>query len=125
MNGFFMVNGVTRLQHWVLLAREARFEVATLTRLCHASERQVERYFQRNFGRTPQNWLAEQRMVDARMLLLETESVKCAALHLGFKQESHFCREFKRVNGMTPTKFLLRAQRANREFILHNRAMQH
>jgi AraC-like DNA-binding protein len=42
-------------------------------------------------------------------LLSKVHSVKDAAYPLHFKHSSHFCREFKRHYGMTPSQFV-RAQ---------------
>ena len=67
--------------------------------------RQMERYFQDDFGCSPHEWLQEQRMVAARQLLMESNSVSSVARQLGFKQISHFSREFKRYYDLTPSVF--------------------
>ena len=71
------------------------------------SVRQLQRYFLEELGRTPKSWLNEQRMIAARKLLLvHGMSVKATSAQLGFKQPSHFCREFKRSYDMTPSQFV-------------------
>ncbi len=72
------------------------------------SVRQLQRYFLDEIGRTPKAWLNEQRMIAARKLLFEGQSVKAVAIQLGFKQASHFCREFKRSYRMTPMQYVSR-----------------
>lgn len=68
--------------------------------------RQIERYLQRELGRTPEDWLSEQRIIAARRLLLESRSIKQVAAELKIKHVPHFCRQFKRYYGMTPSEFL-------------------
>ena len=92
---------------WEGLAKAARFNNRELARMCRISVRQLQRDFRRCIGRTPQEWLDEQRMIAAQRLLKLGLSVKAVAIELGFKQTSHFCRQFKLLNGMTPSNFAL------------------
>ncbi|MFN7139856.1 MAG: helix-turn-helix transcriptional regulator [Limisphaerales bacterium] len=104
----------SRVQFWIMLARHARYNVQNLANSPDVSMRQIERYCREELGRSPQEWLNEQRIIAAKMLLLETESVKRVALDLGFKQVSHFCRQFKQAYGVTPSQYLLRQAVLNR-----------
>jgi len=90
---------------WEELAEAARYDANELAGLCGISARQLQRHFRRNFHRSPQNWLNERRLLAAQDLLRSGESVKKVALDLGFKQPSHFCRQFKNRNKMTPSQF--------------------
>jgi AraC-like DNA-binding protein len=58
------------------------------------------------FGRSAQEWLDELRLSAAAPLLRKRRSVKWVAYNLGFKQVSHFSREFKRHYGLSPTGYL-------------------
>jgi len=84
----------------------AKWSVATLAKDCGVSPRQLQRYFQRQFGRTPQDWLNEQRLNAAPPKLRSGQPVKVVALELGFKQSSHFCRKFKTYHQLTPSEFV-------------------
>ena len=75
--------------------------------------RQIERRCQEELGRAPQEWLNEQRMIAARFLLLETESIKRTAMELHYKYVSHFCKQFKKFYGLTPTEYLLQQRNLN------------
>ena len=57
-------------------------------------------------GRTPQDWLNEQRAVAARHLLLEGTELKQILKQLGFKQRSQFSRDFKKYHGISPSVFV-------------------
>jgi AraC-like DNA-binding protein len=102
--GFMARMGMTR-PGWERLAEAARYDAKELAKLCHLSVRQLERDFRRDLGRTPQDWLNEQRIKAAQPLLLSGQPVKVVALELGFKQVSHFCRQFKSMHKLTPSQF--------------------
>jgi AraC-like DNA-binding protein len=91
---------------WEELARAAGFRCSELARLCRLSTRQLRRQIRRQFGRSPQDWLNEHRIIAAQQLLLNGHLVKTVALELGFKQTSHFCRQFKLLRRMTPSEFV-------------------
>jgi AraC-like DNA-binding protein len=90
---------------WEGLAETSHYNANQLARLCGVSTRHLQRHFRRNFHCSPQSWLNERRLLVAQDLLLSGESVKKVALDLGFKQPSHFCRQFKSRNKMTPSQF--------------------
>lgn len=97
------------------MAGTACYDAKELAKLCSLSVRQLQRDFRRNFGRTPQDWLNEQRIKSAQQLLLSGQPVKKVALELGFKQVSHFCRQFKSLNNMTASEFVLIQPQAIKE----------
>ena len=88
------------------LATRAHFDAKELAKLCKLSVRQLQRDFRRQKGCTPQNWLNGQRLMVAQRLLQSGEPVKKVALDLGFKQSSHFCRQFKMRHNLTPAQFV-------------------
>jgi AraC-like DNA-binding protein len=101
-----MKNGLPQIQDWLARARAAQWCAATLANDCGVSPRQLQRYFQRTYARTPQDWLNEQRLQTAPTKLLTGQPIKVVASELGFKQSSHFCREFKAYHQMTPSEFV-------------------
>jgi len=103
------------IHHWVKLAKEAHFNSRELARLCNLSPRHLQRELNKRFGRTPQDWLNEQRIIASHYLLTSGQPVKNVAFELGFKQPSHFCRQFKSVFSITPSQFV-RTQMRNEYF---------
>jgi AraC-like DNA-binding protein len=97
---------IQTLDGWLALARESSFRVKVLSRKLSISQRQLQRYTQKVFRRSPQELLNEQRLTLAVGCLKEERSVKSVAFQLGFKQASHFSREFKAFYGLPPTAFL-------------------
>ena len=98
---------------WAILARTARYDVRELARLLQVTARQMQRYCRQELGCTPRRFLLHQRMEDAQLLLLEAETIKWVAAHLGFKQVSHFCRVFKRHHGVTPSEYIFKTRHAD------------
>jgi len=94
------------LGKWHQMARQAGYKRDRLSALLEICPRQLQRVTLRVFGRSPQEWLDEQRLAAAAGLLRKHRSVKYVAFQLSFKQVSHFSREFKRHYGITPTAFL-------------------
>jgi AraC-like DNA-binding protein len=90
---------------WEALAQKAHYNANELASLCGISTRQLQRHFRRNFHCSPQAWLNQRRLLFAQTLLLKGEPIKKVALDLGFKHTSHFCRQFKSHNNMTPSEF--------------------
>jgi AraC-like DNA-binding protein len=109
-------DSLSRSNQWVRLAKECLYDERLVARRCTVSVRQLQRYFLDDFGRSPKAWLNEQRMVAARNLLFEGNPVKMVASQLGFKQPSHFCREFKRSYRMTPSEYLATKTGAAKRF---------
>ncbi|HXT10525.1 MAG TPA: helix-turn-helix transcriptional regulator [Candidatus Angelobacter sp.] len=102
MGKMFLVKG-----QWEALAKASHYDANELARLCGISTRQLQRRFHRSFHCSPQHWLNERRLFAAQRLLLSGDSVKKVALDLGFKQPSHFCRQFKCRTKMTPSQFAI------------------
>ena len=98
------------LEQWEQLAGAARYDAKELAKLCNLSVRQLERDFRRGLERSPQDWLNEQRIKAAQQLLLSGQPVKVVALELGFKQTSHFCRQFKSQVNLTPSQYAAQNQ---------------
>ncbi len=62
--------------------------------------------FKAETGSPPGRYLRELRMKVAATLLEESfMSVKEVMVRVGFRDESHFVRDFKRINGITPTQY--------------------
>ncbi len=71
------------------------------------SLRQLERYSKAVYRQTPLAWLRTLRFREAQALLARGETVKATAYTLGYRQISHFSREFKREVGVCPTDFVM------------------
>lgn len=105
MNRIWRQKNLRGTAQWLILARSSHYNARMLAEMCGVTLRQLERYFEGDLGRSPQDWLNEQRMVAARYLLAEIPLVKTVGIKLGYKRLSHFSRDFKRCYGITPSRF--------------------
>jgi AraC-like DNA-binding protein len=92
---------------------EAHFdEPVTLAQLAALSALSVSRFataFRQRFGLSPYRYLCRLRIQRAQSLLLAGVPGVTVATEVGFFDQSHFGRHFKRCCGMTPTTFVERA----------------
>ena len=70
--------------------------------LCPASLRSLERFFAKQFKRTPGQWTRELGCGLARQLVAEGWSNKAVAAELGFTDEALSCHQFKRTSSTRP-----------------------
>jgi AraC-like DNA-binding protein len=97
-----------RVNDWIELGQEARYDATELARLCAVSCSQLRRYFASEFGEAPQTLLNEIRLWHTGHLLSSSIlSVKDISRELNFANESHFCHKFKSYFGCRPSEFAL------------------
>lgn len=65
----------------------------------------LARVFQQETGLPPHVYLIQRRIAHAKELLLQGWSLTEVAYELGFVDQSHFHRHFKRIVGMTPGEY--------------------
>ena len=100
-----MNSRLSTIEDWAGLARKADFNAVQLASLCHVSSRQLERFFQETVHLTPSQWLRRLQCVLAGELLARGYSTKAVWAELKFGSASHFCREFRKNFGVSPSNF--------------------
>ena len=91
---------------WILTNLEKPHTVATLSRRSHMSARTFARRFVEETGRTPMQWVTDQRVLFARRLLEETTlDVDRIAEQSGFGTATLLRHHFRRVIGVTPSDY--------------------
>jgi len=94
------------VEDWAQMAEQADYQSWRLAELLKICPRQLRRYTQKLFHCSPRHWLNHQRLLDAAAMLLETDlPVKVVAAQVGFKQHSHFSRQFKLQYNFSPSAF--------------------
>lgn len=77
--------------------------IADIARECNLSRVWFIRSFTRTTGRTPHQWLLDQRIAEARVLIETTaKSLAEIANVCGFSDQSHLSRVFRKICGATP-----------------------
>jgi len=99
-----MNSELNHIQNWTDLAKETNWSASALATKCGVSVRTLERHFLRQTGKSPKTWLTDERMRRAAELLQDDSSVKEVATRLGFTNQQHFSREFKRQKGCPPSQ---------------------
>ena len=88
---------------WESLAFAAGFRISELARICHVSVRTLQRHFRKQYNLTLSEWLRAVRLEQARAKLITADCIKAVAFDLGYKQASHFTRDFKQRFGVPPS----------------------
>jgi AraC-like DNA-binding protein len=83
----------------------SRLTLAELARIAAASPFNLVRIFKKEFGLPPHAYVNQVRIRRARELLLGGVSPATAAISVGFYDQSHFGRHFKRTVGVPPARF--------------------
>jgi AraC-like DNA-binding protein len=76
-----------------------------LSKLVHCSPRQFVRLFSNTFGKTPHQYIINERVARAKDLLLQGRLLVEIATTLGFSSQSHFSGTFRKATGMSPGRF--------------------
>lgn len=91
---------------WIMANLDKPHTVATLARRAHMSGRTFARRFVEETGRTPMQWVTDQRVLFARRLLEETTlDIDGIAERSGFGNATLLRHHFRRVIGVTPTDY--------------------
>lgn len=87
---------------WESLAFASNFKPSLLAHQCGVSLRTLERHFAKHYRITVRESLRKMRLSLAHTRLMRGERIKSVAYDLGYKQLSHFSRDFKRFYGVPP-----------------------
>ncbi|AWY43922.1 helix-turn-helix domain-containing protein [Pseudomonas putida] len=78
-------------------------EVTELALACSLSRSHFSRAFKCSTGLSPQDWIRQQRIARAKLLIRHTDlSLTQISLECGFCDQAHFCHMFTRSEGINP-----------------------
>jgi len=103
--GIGMQSRLDLVSDWERRARASGYSASKMAKALGVTLRFLERFFRTRFGTGPHDWMVRTRMRHAAGLLSEGISVKAVSLEVGYKQLSHFSREFKRFFGVPPRSY--------------------
>ena len=88
--------------------REQNIKLADLAELLDMSSFHFSRLFKQTVGITPHQYLSQQRVERAKLLLKESDRLIIdIALECGFSSHSHLSKQFRQFTGMTPKAYRL------------------
>lgn len=64
------------------------------------------RNFRKHYNTTPLAYQLQLKMAQGKKLLMQDESILDVCYQLGFYDQAHFSREFRKVNGITPSAYI-------------------
>jgi AraC family transcriptional regulator len=77
--------------------------IEQIARIINISPTYFASLFKRATGTSPHQYVIEQRVERAKLLLLKTDlAIADIALQVGFSSQSHLTQQFKRLTGVTP-----------------------
>lgn len=82
------------------------FGLGTLAAAAGISVFHLARSFRNAIGITPLAYRNQRRIVEARRLLLAGQSIAAVALDVGYADQSHLTRQFQRVVGVSPARYV-------------------
>ncbi|MGY2263359.1 helix-turn-helix domain-containing protein [Pseudomonas sp. SDO55104_S430] len=89
-------------------------EVTELAFACSLSRSHFSRAFKCSTGLSPQDWIRQQRIARAKLLIQHTDlSLTQISLECGFCDQAHFCHMFTRSEGINPFAWRCRTVRRN------------
>jgi AraC-like DNA-binding protein len=94
-----------RLQRILEQRHEERLTLTDLGDALDLSRFQALRVFRRHCGITPHQYLVRVRVAQASRMLLQGEPIAEVAAQVGFTDQSHMTKHFKRLLGVTPSKY--------------------
>ncbi len=95
-----------RIQAFILSNSSQRVSLTQLEALTGCTAFQIIKAFRRALGTTPHAYVIETRIRHAIVLLRQGVPTAQAAQEVGFVDQSHFIRHFKRYCGSTPARYL-------------------
>ena len=103
-----------RLVKQLILERlDESLEVTELARACALSRSHFSRAFKCSTGYSPQEWIRQQRIARAKLLIQHTDlSLTQISLECGFCDQAHFCHMFTRSEGINPFAWRCRVIRS-------------
>ena len=99
---------VARMREYIHAHAEEQISLETLAKVGHMSMYHALRSFREALGLPPHKYLLQVRIERAKQMLQRGEPIVDVASTLGFSDQSHLTRNFKRVFGVSPAQSLRR-----------------
>jgi AraC-like DNA-binding protein len=106
---------ITKVIEWLREHLDENLSVGDLADVAGLSTSYFRRWFHREVGSSPSDYVTEMRLERAKRLLAESDqSITRIAMELGYNTSAYFTAVFHRETGITPTEFRRQLQAANK-----------
>jgi AraC-like DNA-binding protein len=102
MVGFRKLGWSEKVQQYIDMHIHESITISKLADLTGRSESFISHHFRKDFGKTPRQYILARKMEIARNLLKGGDQVKQVAKKLGFYDEFHFSKAFKKYFHKSP-----------------------
>ncbi len=98
--------GILEVQQWMQRHLSQHFDIKSLSEMANMSTRNFSRRFKSAVGRSARAYGVDLKIKGAQDLLKETNlNQQDIADHLGYKDNTYFCRQFKQRTDLTPAEY--------------------
>ncbi len=97
--------GVRQVREMILDQLDSKLSLESFASETGLSRYHLIRSFKHVYGQSPHAWQLDQRIKTAKRLLREGESISDTANQLGFADQAHFQRNFKKRLAITPGQY--------------------
>lgn len=95
-----------RVLDYIASSLDTNVSLSQLAEIAGMSPHYFSELFKQSTGRTPHNYVLTKRIERAKQTLRDPErSVLDAGLEAGFQNHSHFSRMFRKIEGISPSRF--------------------
>lgn len=103
----YLANRKYTVERYLRKAFEGNATLSGLSKELFLSEKQTTRFLKKEFGKSFSGLLAEYRILNAKVLLLNDKNLSIAEIaeRVGFQSQVGFINAFKRLVGITPSHF--------------------
>lgn len=105
---------IEQLKKYIAAHVEERLDLDEISREFYMNRYYLSHYFKKETGFTLMQYVANQKIIAAKALLKEGNSVTDVALKLSYNSDSHFIAVFKKLTGITPKKYA-QSKKSNHE----------
>lgn len=96
---------IEQLKKYIAAHVEERLDLDEISRKFYMNRYYLSHYLKKETGFTLMQYVANQKIIAAKALLKEGNSVTDVALKLSYNSDSHFIAVFKKLTGITPKKY--------------------
>ena len=101
-----MKSRLDKISDWDERLAGTRWQAKALAQACGIGEWELRHYVHCKFGWGLHEWIRSKRMQEAVLLLEKKVQIKNIWPELGYRQASHFSRDFKLFYGVSPRTYV-------------------
>ena len=103
---FFIETSIYNIANEIIELPENEFSLEDTSKNLFLSKYYFIRKFKDNIGMTPHQFLLQEKIRKAQLLLADSMTIVEVANILGFYDQSHFNKSFKKIVGISPNDFI-------------------